>query len=257
MSNLVQTNVNSNLISGIIWMGYTPIRPSKLEIIIANKIENQFTEYDYITSLFSNNRSMDIIYDDAITMFKSVQLPKFIVYIFPDIVGYSSETGSTLTKFTVSYPIKSLIEFANNRFGYIMGYTLFIHDLDTMDFIENYQTNSGLRFFYQTFPLSPDRNIFLADESNNLLIIQFDTKTELWKGKIQTYMAHVTAAIQIKENNFLYSDSTGKIWIIDLNNDLHPLFLDLAQYEKDNFNYYPVVKPKIKTMSIVRRSNYV
>ena len=253
MSNLVLIN-SGNYIQGFIWMGYNPIRPSKLEIIIITEIhKDQLRDYDYKTSLFSNNKTLENLNEGITALFKSVQLPKFVMFVSTNIVGYSSDTGSILQKYNRGYQIYKLIELANNRFGYLKNQGFYIQDLATLDFIEKFQTNNGIYLFYQIFPLSPDRNIFLA-LSTNLLIIRFDTKSVIWKGNIQTYLADLTSANQIKENIFLYSDTTGKIWIIDLNKDLHLLFLDLVRYEIENFNYYSV-KPKIKTMSTVERAN--
>ena len=123
------------------------------------------------------------------SLFKSVQLPKFAYnyHLSLDLVGVA---GSTLQTYHRSFCIYSLFELANNKFGFINSQQLYIHDLDTSDFIEKFQINTEVYLNY--YRVSPHRNIFLA-ESNNLLIIQ-----RLSYGKEQTYMADITSAIQIK-----------------------------------------------------------
>ena len=79
MANLVKISNSGTFIRGLIWMGYNPIRPSKLEIISGSNTQKALlTEYDYKTSLLSNNRLVETT-NSIHYLFKSVQLPKFII----------------------------------------------------------------------------------------------------------------------------------------------------------------------------------
>ena len=53
------------------------------------------------------------------SLFKSMQLPKFVIQVSIDLVGVSCETGSTPQKYHKSFRIYSLLELANNKFGFI------------------------------------------------------------------------------------------------------------------------------------------
>ena len=144
----------------------------------------------------------------------------------------------------------------NYKIGYIATQSFIILDLDTLTFVEVFESDTGRNMYYKAFSLSPGGNLFLAMNSSSndyLIIIKFDTKTEIWSGRLKNYFSSVTAAIQIQDNIFLYADSKCGLWIIDVINNLHLLFIDLRQYEQEEFNHYPVNGPLIKTLSVIQR----
>ena len=84
--------------------------------------------------------------------FKSMQLPKFVIQVSIDLMGVSCEIGSTPQKYRRSFCIYSLFEIANNKFGFINSQQLYIHDLDTLDFIEKFQINTEVYLnYYRVF----------------------------------------------------------------------------------------------------------
>ena len=253
--------IHEKILFGIIFLiDYNPLNPSQLEIFASDKNNSLFMHYDYKTSEFTNNLTVKC--NKFISqVLKSKQLPKFIIRREEILKGYSSETGLKLQEYNTSslnlYFSSSLTEFSNNKLGYISANSsLIILDLDNLTFIEDYAKNIGgdLYYFRAIFPLSPDRNIFLATKSEKYWIIKFDTKTILWEGNQQSYLVSITAATQIMENIFMYSDSNSKLWIIDIDNNFHSLFIDIAQYEKEEFNYDPYIS-NINSISVTERDS--
>ena len=146
----------------------------------------------------------------------------------------------------------------NNKLGYISHESLIILDLDNLTFVEEFEINKGNHYFIKVFSLTPDSNILLAKESTeeDYLIMKFDTRTKLWEGRLESSLITITAAIQVMDNIVIYSDSKSRLWIIDINKNLHLPFIDIRQYEENEFNYYPTYPNVfIHMISVVERGH--
>ena len=241
-----------------IWLlDYNPLNPSNLEIIAGTEQTN-FINYNYKISSVSNNITLDFE-GDIHQVFQAGRLSKIIISMHSKLFGYSIETGSELQEYNNELYMYSsnMIELTNNKLGYIAQSYLIIVDIDTLTFVEVFETNTGDNIFYKTVGLSPDRNIFLTKTSDNgdYSIIKFDTRTVLWSGEIRYYKSQVTAATQVKENIFIYADSDCMLWIIDIITNVHLLFIDVRKYEKEEFNYHPKNNSFIKIISVIERDS--
>ena len=255
--------IHEKILFGTIFLiDYNPLNPSQLEIFASDENNSQFMHYDYKTSEFTNNLTVTVKYNKLISqVLKSKQLPKLIIRRVEILTGYSIETGLKLQEYDTSsiylHFSSSLTEFPNNKLGYISSFSsLIILDLDNLTFIEDYAKNIGgdQYSFRKIYPLSPDRNIFLATNSEKYWIIKFDTKTILWEGNQQSYHVLITTVTQVMGNIFMYSDSNSKLWIIDIDNNFHSLFIDIEQYEKEEFNYY-YYNSYISSISVIERDS--
>ena len=259
MSNCLIIHEKALFPFNYIWLlDYNPSNPSNIEVLVSGEEQPYFMKYNYKTSLISNNITLDF-HDRINEVFKASQLPKFIIARSSNIFGYSSETGLELQEYNHNNGLylysSHMIELSNNKLGYIAISELIILDLDTLTFVEVFETNTGDNIFYTAFRLSPDRNIFFTMTSSNgdYSIIQFDTRTVIWSGELKYYESRIRAATQVQENIFIYADSNCMLWIIDVQNNLHLLFNDIGKYEKEEFNYYPKLNSYIKTISVIER----
>ena len=250
--------IHSKELFETIWLfDYDLVNPNTIEIFTTEDNNSHFMHYDYKTSLFTKNITLKHSSWISVVL-KPRQLPKFILAFLNKIRGYSIETGLKLQEYStlLNEWTTSLIELPNNQLGYISHTSLNILDLDTLTFIEKFELNTGDHIFIKLFSLTPDGNILLARKNGeqDYLIFNFDTRTILWEGKLQTYFVKITAAIQVIDNIFIYSDSKSKLWVIDIDNNLHLPFIDIRQYEENEFNFSPTfINAFINIISVVER----
>ena len=258
MSNLLLFHQTTRLLN-LCWMNHNSTRPSIIEFIDNKRGQKaQFMEYDYKTSLFSNIITLEINETIKKTI-KAIQRPIFIFYVSNYLKEYSTETGLKLQQYNTVFRSLPFIELSNNKLGVLTGETLTILELETLFRIGFLNTTTEIPYdkLYDVFTLSADKNIFLKVYTY-LAVIKFDTKTELWRGNMNSYINTVTAAIQVNDNIFVYSDNLGKIWIINLNYNSPILLADLIKYEEKEFNYFHYglgLSPRIRSISVVERDN--